>query len=701
MNDIKNKIDHLRKGIERHNKLYYAKQNPEISDTEYDNLVKELEKLERDYPLFASKDSPTQKVSGTVSSSFEKVKHAVPMLSLDNTYSEEEIGKWYERTIKAITNYELQIANENGKAHRENTASCNDSNQDLPLQTDEAGEAIQKSALSFTVEPKIDGVSASLTYVNGVLAIGATRGDGETGEDITENIKTIRDIPHKLKDNPPAFFELRGEVYMDKESFAAINEEIIENGGQKFANPRNAASGSLRQKNPQITASRRLRFFVHSFGDIKGLSFSTHSDFLEYCKKCGFKLQKDIKTCRSLKEITDFSLEMLEKRETLPYEIDGLVIKVDSYGLQKELGYTNKSPRWAIAYKFPAKQATTKLNQIRVQVGRTGIITPSAVLEPVPLAGVTISHATLHNFEEIERLNVNEGDTVLIERAGDVIPKIVKVTVKNSEGFFKPPKHCPSCQSEIVKESEEEAAYRCVNPECPAQFRRHLIHFVSRNAMNIDGFGEVVIDQLLEKEKLKTLADIYALTFDDFLGLELFKEKKANNLMKSIAESKKRPLSKLLFALGIRHAGEKVSEIIAKRFITMDALFTASVGDFIKINEIGDVLAVSLKEFFEKPEMRHITNALKAAGVNMTEPESENPGTAFEGKTFVLTGELANYTREKATEIIKSLGGRTSSSVSKKTSYVLAGAEAGSKLEKAKELGVQVISEAEFEELIK
>ena len=665
--EIKSRIDYLRKEIERHNKLYYGKQNPEISDTEYDNLVKELEKLELEYPLFASKDSPTQKVSGVVSSSFEKVKHVVPMLSLDNTYSAEEISVWHERTLKNTENNDID----------------------------------------FIIEPKIDGVSLSLTYTNGNLTLGATRGDGETGEDITENIKTIKDIPHTLQDtnNPPDFFEIRGEVYLDKANFDAINEEILENGGQKFANPRNAASGSLRQKNPQITASRKLKFYVHSFNVVYGSDFKTHSDFLQYCKKRGFKLQKDVKICRSLKEITGFSAEMLEKRETVPYEIDGLVIKVNSYNLQKELGYTNKSPRWAIAYKFPAKQATTKLNKIRVQVGRTGIITPSAILEPVPLAGVTISHATLHNFEEIERLDVNEGDTVLIERAGDVIPKIVKVVKKGifsqSERFFKPPHDCPSCNSKIVKENEEEVAYRCVNPECPAQFRRHLIHFISRNAMDIEGFGEAVIDQLLKKKKLKTLADIYALTFDDFLELELFKEKKANNLIKSISESKKRPLSKLLFALGVRHVGEKVSEIIAKRFKNMEALFSASADDFIKVNEIGDVLAVSLKEFFEKPEVRHITNALKTADVNMAEPESETSGNRFERKTFVLTGELTNYTREKATEIIKSLGGKTSSSVSKKTDYVLAGADAGSKLEKAKELGVQVINETEFEELIK
>jgi len=658
--DIKEKINHLRKEIERHNKLYYGKQNPEISDSEYDALVKELEKLEEDNPLFALDDSPTRKVSGVVSSSFAAVKHPVPMLSLDNTYSLEEIDAWCKRVEKVL-----------GK---------------MP---------------EFVVEPKVDGVSVSLTYINGALSVAAARGDGETGEDITENIKTIKEIPEKLAvKNPPFFFELRGEVYINKSDFEKLNEEILEADGQKFANPRNAASGSLRQKNPEITSKRKLRYFVHSFGKIEGKQFETQSEFLKYCHECGFKLQQDTEICKDFDEISAFTEKMTEKRETLSYEIDGIVIKVNSQKLQKELGYTNKSPRWAIAYKFQAKQATTVLEKIRVQVGRTGIVTPSAILEPVRLAGVTISHATLHNFEEIERLDVNEGDTVLIERAGDVIPKIVKVVKKNSKGFFKPPHNCPSCHSEIVKESEEEVAYRCVNPECPAQFRRHLIHFVSRNAMDIEGFGEAVIDQLLEKKKLKIIADIYHLTFEDFIELDLFKDKKAANLINSINNSKSRPLNKLLFALGIRHIGEKASEIIAKRFKNIEAIFEASVDDFTKINEIGEVLAESLKEFFDKPEVRHIVDALKKAGVNMTEPESET-GTKFENLTFVLTGELKNFTREQAAEIIKSLGGRTSSSVSKKTNYVLAGADAGSKLDKAKELGVKIIDEKEFENLIK
>jgi DNA ligase (NAD+) len=660
MENIKNRIDYLRKELIRHNGLYYESNNPEISDSEYDSLAKELEQIEEENPLFALPDSPTKKVSGFVSSSFGRIKHSSPMLSLDNTYSYKEIVKWCERIEKSLDNKNTE----------------------------------------FSIEPKIDGVSASLTYINGNLTAGATRGDGETGEDITENIKKVKNIPRKLKiDTPPYFFELRGEVYIDKSDFRKLNEEILRSAGQEFANSRNAASGSLRQKNPQITAERKLCFFVHSLGKIDGKQFKSQSDFLQYCKKCGFKLQDNFKICHSLEEIMDFVEIMINNRDLLHYEIDGLAIKVNSLQLQKELGYTNKSPKWAIAFKFPAKQVTTKLSRIRVQVGRTGIITPSAILESVTLAGVTISHATLHNFEEIERLNVNEGDIVLIERAGDVIPEIVKVAKKESRGFFKSPHNCPSCNSEIVKENKEKVAYRCINPECPAQFRRHLIHFVSRNAMDIDGFGKVAIDQLLGRQKIQILADIYYLKYDDFVELDLFKEKKTNNLIKAVVASKKRPLSKLLFALGIRHIGEKASEIIAKRFKNMNVLFNASIEDFIKIPGIGNILALSLKEFFENKTVRTVIDNLIAAGVNMIEPETEQSSTQFDGKLFVLTGELKNRTREQAGRIIRSLGGKITSSVSKKTNYVIAGANAGSKLKKAKKLNVKIIDEMEFDVL--
>jgi DNA ligase (NAD+) len=660
--EIKSRIDYLRKEIIRHNDFYYDKNDPKISDSEYDNLIKELEQLEREYPIFASLNSPTQKVSGVISSSFESVRHSLPMLSLDNTYSYEETARWYERIKKNLS-----------------------------------GEA----GLEFIVEPKIDGISTNLTYVNGILVIGATRGDGVKGENVTENIKTVEGIPYKLRvENPPSFFELRGEVYINKLDFKSLNDEIFKIGGQGFSNPRNAASGSLRQKNPQITSARKLRFFAHSFGRIRGRQLRRQSDFLRYCQECGFQLQDDFKVCNSLKEIASFADVMLNKRDSLYYEIDGLVIKVNALKLHEKLGNTNKSPRWAIAYKFPAKQATTKLNKICVQVGRTGILTPSAVLEPVVLAGVKISHATLHNFEEIKRLNINEGDTVLVERAGDVIPKIVKVVKKDKEVFFKSPHNCPSCNSEIVKDNEEKVAYRCINPDCPAQFRRHLIHFVSRSAMNIQGFGKAVIDQLLKKKKIKVLADIYYLTYDDLISLDLFKEKKTINLLEAITASKKRSLSRLLFALGIRHIGEKISEIIAKRFKNINVLLKASIEDFTRIPEIGSVLALFLKRFFENDAARHVIDSLIAAGVNIIESETYKIGKQFEDKVCVLTGELRTYTRKQASEIIISLGGRIASSVNKKTDYVFVGKNAGSKLEKAKKLGLRIIYEKEFKKLI-
>ncbi|MDR1952325.1 MAG: NAD-dependent DNA ligase LigA [Elusimicrobiota bacterium] len=695
MNDVKKRIDDLRKEIEKHNDLYYQKSAPIISDSQYDVLVKELEKLEKDYPEFASKDSPVRKVAGVASSSFAQVKHCVSMLSLDNSYSKEDILKWYERTVRNLG---------------------------------------QKKDLNFIIEPKTDGLSVSLVYKKGILETAATRGDGETGEDITENIKTVFDIPHKLSSwiKDADLFDLRGEVYMDKKDFDTINEEIEKSSGQKFANPRNAASGSLRQKNPQITAKRKLKFLVHTFGKIQfyrefilnskkeksndllnvsskyGLQIRENGDcffaeqiqFLEFCRYSGFKLQNGICLCKTYNEILDVIENMTQNREDFAYEIDGLVIKVNQQSYQAQLGNTNKSPRWAIAYKFPAKQALTKIKEIRTQIGRTGVVTPSAVLEPVALSGVTITHATLHNFDEIERLNVNEGDEVLIERAGEVIPKILKVVKKNSGGYFKPPQFCPSCNSKIIKENEQEVAYRCINPECPAQFRRHLIHFVSRNAMDIDGFGDVVIDQLLSKKKLKILADIYALTFDDFFELELFGQKKADNLIDAINASKSRPLNKVLFALGIRHVGQKAAEVLAKRFKNMDALFNAGIDDFLKINEVGETIAQSVTDFFSEPEVRATVDALISAGVNMTEPDSDLEGSQFEGMAFVLTGELSKWTREEAAEIIKARGGKVISAVSKKIDFVLAGENPGQKIDKAKELGVKIINENEFENMI-
>ena len=655
---IEQQIENLRNQIRHHDYQYYCLDNPEISDFEYDKLFKQLQKLENDNPLFITPDSPTQRVSGSVvSSTFKQVKHNTPMLSLDNSYSIEDVFAWNERIKKN-------------------------------LDTD----------IEFIVEPKIDGLSASLTYINGSFVSGATRGDGEYGEDITENLKTIKNIPLKLLKNESILCEIRGEVYINKKDFQQLNDSLLDGGVAKFANPRNAAAGSLRQKNPKITAERKLSFYVHSFGQVQGVELKKHSEFLDFCSKIGFPIQKDIKVCKNIKEVTDFLMYLQENRDNLPYEIDGAVVKVNDYNLQKIIGYTNKSPKWAIAYKFPARQATTKLLSIELQVGRTGVITPKATLSPVQLSGVTISNATLHNFDEIERLNVNIGDDVIIERAGEVIPKIIKVAKKNSDGYFLPPLKCPSCNSHIVKE-EEDVYYICVNPSCPAQFRRSLIHFVSRDAMNIDGFGEVVVDQLLKLNKIHTFADIYKLTFDDLMLLDLFKEKKANNLIQAIIDSKKQPLSKLIVALGIRHIGDKSATILADRFQNIDNLISAKEEELLSINEIGPILVQSVLDFFANEQTLKMIEELKSLGVNTIEPEKDTSFSPLANKTFVLTGELSTLTRKDAENIILSLGGKTTSSVSKKTDYVVVGENPGSKYDKAVKLGIKIINESEFKKL--
>jgi DNA ligase (NAD+) len=643
------KINSLRKEIERHNKLYYADQNPEISDLEYDKLVKELEQLQQ---------APVSSVGYAPSSTFESVKHAVPMLSLDNSYSKEDLLAWYKRITKTVPSPEL------------------------------------------ICELKVDGVSVNLLYETGSLTVASTRGDGQTGENVTENVKTVKDIPKFLNiETPPEKIEIRGEIYITKADFEELNNDLFSAGTQKFANARNAASGALRQKNAAVTAMRNLSFYVHSSGIAEGITFYKHSDFLNFAKLCGFKLQKNIKTFTDIESVLKFTDELAQKRDNLPYEVDGIVIKVNRISQQKLLGFTNKSPRWAMAFKFEARQATTTLIKIELQVGRTGVITPRAVLKPVELSGVTITHATLHNFDEIERLGINEGDDVLIERAGDVIPKIVKVTKKHSEGLYKAPQTCPACNTKLVKE-EQEVAYRCVNPDCPAQFRRTLIHFTSRNAADIEGFGDVVIDGLLERNKLKKLSDIYNVTFEDLLELPLFKEKKANNLVEAVLKSKTMPLSKFIFALGVRHIGEKTAEILAQKYKTIENLANASYDELVNINEIGPVLAQSVADFFDNSEVKLLINKFEAAGLTMTEPENANKSQKLLNKVFVLTGELENFSREQATNIIKSLGGKVTGSVSAKTNFVLAGRAPGSKLEKAKELGIEIIDEQKFKEII-
>ncbi|HAX61664.1 MAG TPA: DNA ligase (NAD(+)) LigA [Elusimicrobia bacterium] len=666
---MRQEIEKLKKEIRHHDHLYYVLSQPEISDTEYDNLMKHLQKLEEKNPQFITDDSPTQRVSGNAVKDFKTVKHSTPMLSLDNTYSSDEIIEWDKRVKKII-------ANEN---------------------------------YEYVIEPKIDGISCALTYKNGMLVQGATRGDGDNGEDITLNIKTIKSIPLKLLPTSdfrlPTPLEVRGEVYIDKTDFQKLNEEISKNGEQPFANPRNAAAGSLRQKNPKITAERKLKFIVHSYGTIPGTEkFETHFEFLNLCEKIGLPTTlKNIHLTKKIEEVVKLCRKREFDRENMPFEIDGLVIKINSLEQQKKLGFTMKSPRWAIAYKFPAKQATTKIKNIVVQVGRTGILTPVAELEPVALGGVTISRATLHNFDEIERLGVRIGDTVLIERAGEVIPKIIKVIETKRTGKEKKisqPAECSVCGQPIVKEKEGDVAWRCINPSCPAHLENGLVHFAKREAMDIEGLGEAAVVQLISKKMISDFADIYYLKKDDLLKLELFKEKKAQNLLDAIEKSKTRPLSRLLFGLGIRNVGEKAAIVLAEKFLTLDDLMKSTVEDLQKIYEIGPVVAETVVKFFALPETKKLVEKLKKAGVNTKEEIKTGP-KILEGKTFVFTGELKNFSRNDAESKVRELGGNASSSVSQKTDFVVAGDNPGSKYKKAQKLSVKIISENDFLKMIK
>jgi len=668
LEEIKRKIEKLREKIRHHDYRYYVLNQPEISDKEYDDLVRGLKQLEEKYPQFITPDSPTQRVGEKPLEGFNTVKHRVAMLSLDNTYSPEEIKDWDKRVLKGL----------GGKAE-------------------------------YVVELKIDGVGISLTYEKGVLLVGATRGDGITGDDITQNLKTIKSVPLRLlaseSERLPEIIEVRGEVFMEKGDFEKLNLEKKKKGEVLFANPRNAASGSLKLLDSRLTAQRRLNCFVHSFGTLEGgKEYKTHWEFLQSAKRLGLRVNPDVKLCKDIDEVIDYCGDWEKKRQKLTYEIDGMVIKVNSLSQQKRLGYTMKSPRWAIAYKFPAQQATTTLNDIILQVGRTGVITPVAVLEPVECAGVTISRATLHNFDEIKRLDVRIGDRVIVERAGEVIPKIVKVVESVRKGkreIFEVPEKCPECGGKITKEKEEEVAYRCINPSCPAQLERGLVHFASRNAMDIEGLGEAVVEQLVKNGLVKDFADIYSLRKEDFLKLELFAEKRAQNLVDAIDKSKERSLSRLLFALGIRHVGEKAAETLAEEFGSLDSLMEARQEQLETIPEVGPALSGSVREFFQQKEIRRLVERLKKAGLNMEQEKVKKGPQILAGKTFVFTGELKGYSREEAEQLVKNLGGKASSSVSRSTSYVVAGESPGSKYDKAKTLGVSILSEEEFEKLIK
>lgn len=664
--DEKKRIEKLRQEIREHDYRYYCLDNPEISDTQYDMLLKELGLLEKKHPECVSVDSPTQRVGAEPVKGFKTVEHKKRMMSLDNTYSFEEIGAWQMRVLKGLKGYEQGI--------------------------------------EYLAELKIDGVSVNLTYQKGLLAVAALRGDGETGEDVTSNIKTIRAIPLKfLIEDGSRFIEIRGEVFMPNKDFQNLNRQRQNDDEPLFANPRNAAAGTLKTLDPQIVADRQLNFFAHSLGETSDKIFLTQNDFLKKAKTWGVPVNPHTKLCSTIKEVEEFCRHWQEKRDTLDYEIDGIVIKVNELEAQERLGFTSKSPRWAIAYKFAARQAITTVKNIVVSVGRTGVLTPVAELDPVECSGVTISNATLHNFDEIERLGIKIGDKVVLERAGDVIPKVVKVDLSARSGkerSFKRPVFCPVCCGKVVKEKEEEVAYRCVNVLCSAQLEKRLIHFASRAAMDIEGMGESVVHQLVEKKMVNRLSDIYGLEKDDFLKLEFFKNKKAQNLIDGIEASKSRPLGRLLFALGIRHVGEKAAEVLAHTYKTLNNLMEAGVDEISSIHEVGDVIAHSVVEFFKLKEMHRLIEQLKNAGVNIKQPKTEKKESAISGKMFVFTGVLDSLTRFEVESRINGLGAKASDSVTRKTDYVVAGLHPGSKVEKARKLGVPILSEEDFKKLI-
>jgi DNA ligase (NAD+) len=672
---VAQKIEKLREEIRRHEELYYVLDNPEISDAEYDALLEKLQKLEQEHPDQITPDSPTQRVGGRPAEGFSEIVHRRPMLSLDNSYNIDELRAFDQRCRRLA----------DGRA------------------------------LEYVAELKIDGLSLALHYEHQILRRGVTRGDGRIGEDVTQNARTIRSIPLKLRakgapsesadlKSEISHLEVRGEVFIPRRVFERINAEREEQDEPRFANPRNAAAGTIRQLDPRIVHSRKLEMFAYDLLAGERKPFATHWEALNWLETAGFRVSPERKLCSSIEEVIDFAGGIEAQRDELDYEIDGLVVKVNSTAQQDEFGTTNKAPRWAIAYKYAARQATTRVLSIVVQVGRTGALTPVANLEPVSLAGTTVSRATLHNPDEVKRLGVRIGDWVLIEKGGDVIPKVLKVIQSKRTGeekAFRMPKHCPVCGGEISK-PEGEVVSRCVAADCPAQLKGRLLHFASRRAMRIEGLGESLVDQLVESGKVRDAGDLYNLTLDDIAGLERMAEKSASNLLAQIEASKQRDLSNLIYALGLRHVGDRTATTLARQFGSLETLSKATVEELDDVPEIGLTVAESVRDWFDDEGNIALCKRLEAAGVRTRmERTSEPADETFAGKLFVLTGTLAAYTREEARAAIESRGGRVTSSVSKKTDYVVAGEEAGSKLDKAKELGVTVIDEAAFKELLR
>jgi DNA ligase (NAD+) len=663
---VKSEIEELREKLRHHEYRYYVADDPEISDAAYDRLMAKLKDLETAHPELITPDSPTVRVGGAPREGFQAVQHARPMLSLDNAFSYEALGE-FDRRVR---------------------------------------ESSGREKIEYIAEHKFDGLSISLLYEGGALARALTRGDGRTGEDVTPNVKTIRSVPLRVdaailkKVKLPHNFEVRGEIVMPRKAFVELNRQQEINGGKSFANPRNAAAGGVRVLDSSVTASRRLEFFSY-YLLVDGRSpFTTLSESLKALKELRFRASADWRLCDGIEEVFAYCDHWDDKREKLAYEIDGVVVKVNSVPIQNELGYTSKAPRWAIAYKYPARQETTVVRDIQVNVGRTGTLTPVAFLEPVQVGGVTVSRSTLHNMDEVQRLGVQIGDSVLVERAGEVIPHILKVVKEGADRRpFHMPEKCPECGSAIHK-APDTVAYRCVNAACPAKRRESLLHFAGRHAMNIDGLGEKIVDQLVEQNLVRDVADLYLLKLDKLIALERFAEKSAQNLLDEIEASKKNSLARLIHALGISFVGERTGELLAGHFSSLEELTAATQEQLEEVAEVGPKVGAAIVEFFSEPANMQLIKKLRKAGVHPTMEKREMKSDKFEGKSFVFTGSLANRSREEAAEIVRQHGGIISGSVSKKTSYVVVGSDPGSKHDKARSLGVPILTERDFEKLL-
>ncbi len=678
--EAKSKIEKLRKDINFHNQKYYEEAKPVIADHEFDRLMKDLVDLENKFPEFKTSDSPSQRVGGAPLKEFKTVRHSIPMLSMDNTYSYDELREFDQRVKRGLN----------------------------------------RTNVDYFIEEKVDGVSISLTYTNGIFTLGATRGDGRFGDDVTENLKTIRDIPLVIPKLPltltlsprgrgkgegkkiPELLEVRGEVYMPHASFEKLNQQKEKLGEELFANPRNACAGTLKLLDPRLVARRELSIFFHGIGMVKGRQFQSQSELFEFLKAVGFKIIQHTKQAKNIEEVIEFTESFQKLRNDLDYDIDGLVVKVDSFDDREQLGMTSKAPRWMIAYKYPAEQAETLLEDIMISVGRTGALTPVAMLKPVRLSGTTISRASLHNQDEIERLDVRVGDYVIIEKSGEIIPKVISVNLKKRKKSlrkFQFPDQCPVCGSK-VHQVQGEVAVRCMSLACPAQLKGRIKHYAMRDAMDIEGLGEVLIEQLVNEKLAKDLADIYHLDFNDVANLERMGKKSAENLFVGIERSKSKELARLIFGLGILNVGERAAQLLADRFGNLDKLVQATQENLLSIREIGLTTAESIVDFFKQSGNQRILEKLKKAGVKFDVVETKKSGTSFSGKTFVITGTLKTYSRPEAEQLIRRYGGFATSSVSKKTDYLVLGEEPGSKYKKAKELGVKILKEDEFVKMI-